>query len=38
MLKLKYGLIYLALILGLQAADYDNLEEENQQLDKKIKI
>ncbi|WP_033754273.1 outer membrane protein [Helicobacter pylori] len=37
MLKLKYGLIYLALIMGLQAADYDNLEEENQQLDEKIK-
>ncbi len=37
MLKLKYGLVYLALIMGLQAADYDNLEEENQQLDEKIK-
>ncbi|GAA7503019.1 outer membrane beta-barrel protein [Helicobacter pylori] len=36
MLKFKYGLIYIALILGLQAADYDNLEEENQQLDEKI--
>ncbi len=37
MLKLKYGLIYLALIMGLQATDYDNLGEENQQLDEKIK-
>ncbi|MFP6144652.1 outer membrane beta-barrel protein [Helicobacter pylori] len=37
MLKFKYGLIYIALILGLQATDYDNLEEENQQLDEKIK-
>ncbi|GAA7113742.1 outer membrane protein [Helicobacter pylori] len=36
MLKFKYCLIYIALILGLQATDYDNLEEENQQLDKKI--
>ncbi|GAA8948228.1 outer membrane beta-barrel protein [Helicobacter pylori] len=36
MLKFKYGLIYIALIIGLQATDYDNLEEENQQLDKKI--
>ncbi|WRF04581.1 outer membrane protein [Helicobacter pylori] len=36
MLKFKYGLIYIVLILGLQAADYDNLEEENQQLDEKI--
>ncbi|UOR63142.1 outer membrane protein [Helicobacter pylori] len=36
MLKFKYCLIYIALILGLQAADYDNLEEENQQLDEKI--
>ncbi|WP_120885984.1 outer membrane beta-barrel protein [Helicobacter pylori] len=36
MLKFKYGLIYIALILGLQATDYDNLEEENQQLDEKI--
>ncbi|GAA9286380.1 outer membrane beta-barrel protein [Helicobacter pylori] len=35
-MKFKYGLIYIALILGLQAADYDNLEEENQQLDEKI--
>ncbi|ABF84459.1 hypothetical protein HPAG1_0392 [Helicobacter pylori HPAG1] len=29
-------MIYIALILGLQATDYDNLEEENQQLDEKI--
>ncbi|WRB52003.1 outer membrane protein [Helicobacter pylori] len=36
MLKFKYCLIHIALILGLQAADYDNLEEENQQLDEKI--
>ncbi|MFP6110492.1 outer membrane beta-barrel protein [Helicobacter pylori] len=36
MLKFKYGLIYIALIIGLQATDYDNLEEENQQLDEKI--
>ncbi|MGL2504914.1 outer membrane beta-barrel protein [Helicobacter pylori] len=36
MLKFKYGLIYVALIIGLQATDYDNLEEENQQLDEKI--
>ncbi len=36
MLKFKYCLIYIALILGLQATDYDNLEEENQQLDEKI--
>ncbi|WP_120963909.1 outer membrane beta-barrel protein [Helicobacter pylori] len=36
MLKFKYGLIYIALILGLQATDYYNLEEENQQLDEKI--
>ncbi|GAA8328491.1 outer membrane beta-barrel protein [Helicobacter pylori] len=36
MLKFKYGLIYIALMLGLQAADYSNLEEENQQLDEKI--
>ncbi len=36
MLKFKYCLIYIALILGLQATDYDNLEEENQQLDKQI--
>ncbi|GHR64023.1 membrane protein [Helicobacter pylori] len=36
MLKFKYCLIYIVLILGLQAADYDNLEEENQQLDEKI--
>ncbi|BAW42646.1 outer membrane protein [Helicobacter pylori] len=36
MLKIKYCLIYIALILGLQATDYDNLEEENQQLDEKI--
>ncbi|GAA7406545.1 outer membrane beta-barrel protein [Helicobacter pylori] len=35
-MKFKYCLIYIALILGLQAADYDNLEEENQQLDEKI--
>ncbi|WP_096400408.1 outer membrane beta-barrel protein [Helicobacter pylori] len=36
MLKFKYCLIYIALILGLQATDYDNLEEGNQQLDEKI--
>ncbi|RVZ35527.1 outer membrane beta-barrel protein [Helicobacter pylori] len=36
MLKFKYGLIYIALVIGLQATDYDNLEEENQQLDEKI--
>ncbi len=36
MLKFKYCLIHIVLILGLQAADYDNLEEENQQLDEKI--
>ncbi len=36
MLKFKYCLIYIALIIGLQATDYDNLEEENQQLDEKI--
>ncbi len=36
MLKFKYGLIYIAFIIGLQATDYDNLEEENQQLDEKI--
>ncbi len=36
MLKFKYCLIYIALILGLQATDYDNLEEENQQLDEQI--
>lgn len=36
MLKFKYCLIHIALILGLQATDYDNLEEENQQLDEKI--
>ncbi|EJB20572.1 hypothetical protein HPCPY3281_0447 [Helicobacter pylori CPY3281] len=36
MLKFKYCLIYIALILRLQATDYDNLEEENQQLDEKI--
>ncbi|WP_187951280.1 outer membrane beta-barrel protein [Helicobacter pylori] len=36
MLKFKYGLIYIALIIGLQATDYDNLEEETQQLDEKI--
>ncbi|GHQ20725.1 membrane protein [Helicobacter pylori] len=36
MLKFRYCLIYIALILGLQATDYDNLEEENQQLDEKI--
>ncbi|GAA8921465.1 outer membrane beta-barrel protein [Helicobacter pylori] len=36
MLKFKYCLIYIVLILGLQATDYDNLEEENQQLDEKI--
>ncbi|WQR75089.1 outer membrane protein [Helicobacter pylori] len=35
-MKFKYGLIYIALIIGLQATDYDNLEEENQQLDEKI--
>ncbi|GAA7844298.1 outer membrane beta-barrel protein [Helicobacter pylori] len=35
-MKLKYWLVYLALIIGLQATDYDNLEEENQQLDEKI--
>ncbi|GAA7109884.1 outer membrane beta-barrel protein [Helicobacter pylori] len=35
-MKFKYCLIYIALILGLQATDYDNLEEENQQLDEKI--
>ncbi|GAA8650070.1 outer membrane beta-barrel protein [Helicobacter pylori] len=35
-MKFKYGLVYIALILGLQATDYDNLEEENQQLDEKI--
>ncbi|RKV20813.1 hypothetical protein DD742_04550 [Helicobacter pylori] len=35
-MKFKYGLIYIVLILGLQATDYDNLEEENQQLDEKI--
>ncbi|TPH50142.1 outer membrane beta-barrel protein [Helicobacter pylori] len=36
MLKFKYCLIYITLILGLQATDYDNLEEKNQQLDEKI--
>lgn len=36
MLKFKYCLIYIALIIGLQATDYNNLEEENQQLDEKI--
>ncbi len=36
MLKFKYCLVYIVLILGLQATDYDNLEEENQQLDEKI--
>ncbi|MFT2745569.1 outer membrane beta-barrel protein [Helicobacter pylori] len=36
MLKFKYCLVYIAFILGLQATDYDNLEEENQQLDEKI--
>ncbi|GAA7464358.1 outer membrane protein [Helicobacter pylori] len=36
MLKFKYCLIYIAFIIGLQATDYDNLEEENQQLDEKI--
>ncbi len=36
MLKFKYCLVYIALIIGLQATDYDNLEEENQQLDEKI--
>ncbi|GAA9876852.1 membrane protein [Helicobacter pylori] len=35
-MKFKYGLIYIALMLGLQATDYGNLEEENQQLDEKI--
>ncbi|MGL2556012.1 outer membrane beta-barrel protein [Helicobacter pylori] len=35
-MKLKYWLVYLAFIMGLQATDYDNLEEENQQLDEKI--
>ncbi len=35
-MKFKYGLIYIALIIRLQATDYDNLEEENQQLDEKI--
>ncbi|BAW73202.1 outer membrane protein [Helicobacter pylori] len=35
-MKFKYCLIYIALILGLQATDYDNLEEGNQQLDEKI--
>ncbi|GAA9848602.1 membrane protein [Helicobacter pylori] len=35
-MKFKYCLIHIALILGLQATDYDNLEEENQQLDEKI--
>ncbi|GAA6930053.1 outer membrane beta-barrel protein [Helicobacter pylori] len=35
-MKFKYCLIYIALIIGLQATDYDNLEEENQQLDEKI--
>ncbi|GAA6908808.1 outer membrane beta-barrel protein [Helicobacter pylori] len=35
-MKFKYCLVYIALILGLQATDYDNLEEENQQLDEKI--
>ncbi|GAA8848273.1 outer membrane beta-barrel protein [Helicobacter pylori] len=35
-MKFKYCLVYIAFILGLQAADYDNLEEENQQLDEKI--
>ncbi|GHP21890.1 membrane protein [Helicobacter pylori] len=35
-MKFKYCLIYIALTLGLQATDYDNLEEENQQLDEKI--
>ncbi|GAA7150065.1 outer membrane beta-barrel protein [Helicobacter pylori] len=35
-MKFKYGLIYIAFIIGLQATDYDNLEEENQQLDEKI--
>ncbi|EJB60767.1 outer membrane beta-barrel protein [Helicobacter pylori] len=35
-MKLKYWLVYLAFIIGLQATDYDNLEEENQQLDEKI--
>ncbi|MCQ2833486.1 outer membrane protein [Helicobacter pylori] len=35
-MKFKYCLIYIVLILGLQATDYDNLEEENQQLDEKI--
>ncbi|WRA82662.1 outer membrane beta-barrel protein [Helicobacter pylori] len=35
-MKLKYWLVYLAFIIGLQATDYDNLEEESQQLDEKI--
>ncbi len=35
-MKLKYWLVYLVFIIGLQATDYDNLEEENQQLDEKI--
>ncbi|WP_187946944.1 outer membrane beta-barrel protein [Helicobacter pylori] len=35
-MKLKYWLVYLAFIIRLQATDYDNLEEENQQLDEKI--
>ncbi len=35
-MKLKYWLVYLAFIIGLQATGYDNLEEENQQLDEKI--
>ncbi|GAA7467946.1 outer membrane beta-barrel protein [Helicobacter pylori] len=35
-MKFKYCLIYIAFIIGLQATDYDNLEEENQQLDEKI--
>ncbi|WQX45379.1 outer membrane protein [Helicobacter pylori] len=35
-MKLKYWLVYLAFIIGLQATDYDNLKEENQQLDEKI--
>ncbi|MGL2630488.1 outer membrane beta-barrel protein [Helicobacter pylori] len=35
-MKLKYWLVYLAFIIGLQATDYNNLEEENQQLDEKI--
>ncbi len=29
MLKFIYGLIYIALIIGLQATDYDILEEDN---------